>query len=106
MGLTLGRPPEIDGLVFVALAKGMKESASDAVVKAAHEPTVRVHGHPRGWLTEKTGSDNHQGVAASTGQFKYSELIDLIEASQLFELDRRGSQVVVRDKRQGRPVRA
>jgi uncharacterized LabA/DUF88 family protein len=37
--------------------------------------------------------------------YGYRKLIDLIEASQLFELDRRGSQVVLRDKRQGRPAR-
>ena len=38
--------------------------------------------------------------------YGYRKLIDLIEASQLFELDRRGSQVVLRDKRQARPARA
>ena len=37
--------------------------------------------------------------------YGYRKLIDLIEASQLFELDRRGSQVVLRDKRQGRVAR-
>jgi len=31
--------------------------------------------------------------------YGYRKLIDLIEATQLFELDRRGSQVVLRDKR-------
>jgi 23S rRNA (guanosine2251-2'-O)-methyltransferase len=68
------------GLDFVALAKGMKESDSNAVLKAAKEAGVRIQWHPRGWLNEKTGSDKHQGVAASTGAFKYRELIDLIEA--------------------------
>jgi uncharacterized LabA/DUF88 family protein len=37
--------------------------------------------------------------------YGYRKLIDLIEASQLFELDRRGSQVVLRDKRLARPGR-
>jgi uncharacterized LabA/DUF88 family protein len=37
--------------------------------------------------------------------YGYRKLIDLIEASQLFELDRRGSQFVLRDKRAGRAVR-
>jgi uncharacterized LabA/DUF88 family protein len=32
--------------------------------------------------------------------YGYRKLIDLIEATQLFELDRRGTQVVLRDKRQ------
>lgn len=34
--------------------------------------------------------------------YGYRKLIDLIEATQLFELDRRGSQVVLRDKRASR----
>jgi len=37
--------------------------------------------------------------------YGYRKLIDLIEATQLFELDRRGSQFVLRDKRQARPAR-
>jgi 23S rRNA (guanosine2251-2'-O)-methyltransferase len=69
------------GIEFVVLAKGMKESDSDAVLKAAKAANIRVQWHPRGWLNEKLGSDKHQGVAASTGAFKYSELIDLIEAA-------------------------
>jgi uncharacterized LabA/DUF88 family protein len=38
--------------------------------------------------------------------YGYRKLLDLIEATQLFELDRRGSQVVLRDKRQARTSRA
>jgi uncharacterized LabA/DUF88 family protein len=38
--------------------------------------------------------------------YGYRKLIDLIEATQLFELDRRGSQFVLRDKRQARTSRA
>ena len=37
--------------------------------------------------------------------YGYRKLIDLIEATQLFELDRRGSQFVLRHKRQGRSAR-
>lgn len=37
--------------------------------------------------------------------YGYRKLIDLIDATQLFELDRRGSQFVLRDKRQARAVR-
>jgi uncharacterized LabA/DUF88 family protein len=37
--------------------------------------------------------------------YGYRKLLDLIEATQLFELDRRGSQVVLRDKRQARTAR-
>jgi uncharacterized LabA/DUF88 family protein len=38
--------------------------------------------------------------------YGYRKLIDLIEATQLFELDRRGSQVMLRDKRQARSTRS
>ncbi|MEP7058090.1 MAG: NYN domain-containing protein [Caldimonas sp.] len=38
--------------------------------------------------------------------YGYRKLLDLIEASQLFELDRRGSQVVLRDKRQAKVGRS
>jgi uncharacterized LabA/DUF88 family protein len=38
--------------------------------------------------------------------YGYRKLIDLIEATQLFDLDRRGTQFVLRDKRQARPARA
>lgn len=38
--------------------------------------------------------------------YGYRKLIDLIEATQLFELDRRGSQFVLRDKRQARVAKA
>lgn len=38
--------------------------------------------------------------------YGYRKLIDLVEATQLFELDRRGTQVVLRDKRQARGGRA
>ena len=34
--------------------------------------------------------------------YGYRKLIDLVEATQLFDLDRRGSQVVLRDKRDAR----
>jgi len=37
--------------------------------------------------------------------YGYRKLLDLIEATQLFEIDRRGSQVVLRDKRQARTPR-
>lgn len=38
--------------------------------------------------------------------YGYRKLIDLIEATQLFDLDRRGTQFVLRDKRQARAARA
>ena len=38
--------------------------------------------------------------------YGYRKLIDLIDATQLFELDRRGSQFVLRDRRQAKAPRA
>ena len=38
--------------------------------------------------------------------YGYRKLLDLIEATQLFELDRRGSQVVLRDRRLAKTARA
>jgi hypothetical protein len=38
--------------------------------------------------------------------YGYRKLIDLIEATQLFDLDRRGTQFVLRDKRAARPARS
>lgn len=38
--------------------------------------------------------------------YGYRKLIDLIDATQLFELDRRGSQFVLRDKRQAKAAKA
>lgn len=37
--------------------------------------------------------------------YGYRKLIDLIDATQLFDLDRRGSQFVLREKRQGKAAR-
>jgi len=57
---------------------------------------------PLGLVNQQIGNQ----ASFDPRNYGYRKLIDLIEASQLFELDRRGSQVVVRDKRQARPVRA
>ena len=57
---------------------------------------------PLGLVNQQIGNQ----ASFDPRNYGYRKLIDLIEASQLFELDRRGSQVVLRDKRQGRPARA
>ncbi|MEO6746383.1 MAG: NYN domain-containing protein [Caldimonas sp.] len=57
---------------------------------------------PLGLVNQQIGNQ----ASFDPRNYGYRKLIDLIEASQLFELDRRGSQVVVRDKRQARPARA
>ena len=59
-----------------------------------------------GWSA--LGSVGQQiGNQASFDQrnYGYRKLIDLIEATQLFEMDRRGTQVVLRDKRQAKAPR-
>ena len=38
--------------------------------------------------------------------YGYRKLIDLIEATQLFELERRGNQYMLRDKRVAKPARS
>ena len=71
----------------------------------------------RNAVESAAGEDGWSGLGAVAQQignqasfdqrnYGYRKLIDLIEATQLFELDRRGSQFVLRDKRQARPGRA
>jgi uncharacterized LabA/DUF88 family protein len=38
--------------------------------------------------------------------YGYRKLVDLIDATQLFDIERRGSHVFLRDKRAARPSRA
>jgi uncharacterized LabA/DUF88 family protein len=71
----------------------------------------------RNAVESAAGEDGWSGLGAVAQQignqasfdqrnYGYRKLIDLIEATQLFELDRRGSQFVLRDKRQARSGRA
>jgi 23S rRNA (guanosine2251-2'-O)-methyltransferase len=68
------------GLEYVVLAKGMKSSDGQHLEKRAKAKNIRVQWKDRGWLNDAFGHDKHQGVAASTGDFEYRELIDLIQS--------------------------
>jgi uncharacterized LabA/DUF88 family protein len=59
-----------------------------------------------GWSTlGAVGQQIGNQASFDTRNYGYRKLIDLIEATQLFELDRRGSQFVLRDKRQMKTAR-
>jgi 23S rRNA (guanosine2251-2'-O)-methyltransferase len=70
-----------EGLEYIVLVKGMNESDAKALLQAAKAAQVQVRWQNRGWLTEKLQSDKHQGVAAVSESFRYSELADLIEGA-------------------------
>jgi|KBSMisStandDraft_5_1062788.scaffolds.fasta_scaffold25732_4 uncharacterized LabA/DUF88 family protein len=92
------------------------ESAPLRLDSGALRQDARLVGLLRNAVESAVGEDGWSALG-SVGQqignqasfdprnYGYRKLIDLIEASQLFELDRRGSQVVLRDKRQGRSPR-
>jgi uncharacterized LabA/DUF88 family protein len=60
-----------------------------------------------GWSTlGAVGQQIGNQASFDPRNYGYRKLIDLIEATQLFELDRRGSQFVLRDKRQMKTARS
>jgi len=60
-----------------------------------------------GWSTlGAVGQQIGNQASFDPRNYGYRKLIDLIEATQLFELDRRGSQFVLRDKRQMKTTRS
>ena len=78
---------------------------------------ARLVGLLRNAVESATGEDGWSALGAVGQQignqasfdprnYGYRKLLDLIEASQLFELDRRGSQVMLRDKRQAKVARS
>ena len=75
---------------------------------------ARLVGLLRNAVESATGEDGWSALGAVGQQignqasfdprnYGYRKLIDLIEATQLFELDRRGSQFVLRDRRAAKP---
>jgi len=92
------------------------ESAPLRLDSGALRQDARLVGLLRNAVDSAVGEDGWSALG-SVGQqignqasfdprnYGYRKLIDLIEASQLFELDRRGSQVVLRDKRQAKSAR-
>ena len=60
-----------------------------------------------GWSTlGSVGQQIGNQASFDPRNYGYRKLLDLIEATQLFELERRGTQVLLRDKRLAKPARA
>jgi uncharacterized LabA/DUF88 family protein len=60
-----------------------------------------------GWSTlREVGKQISNQASFDPRNYGYKKLSDLIEATQLFDIDRRGTTVVARDKRAGKAVRA
>jgi uncharacterized LabA/DUF88 family protein len=109
------------GSAKAELPSAVPEAAAEAVPlrldSAALRQDARLVALLRNAVESAAGEDGWSSLG-SVGQqignqasfdprnYGYRKLIDLIEATQLFELDRRGSHFVLRDKRQGRPGRA
>ena len=104
------------------------DAVAEVMASSAQEPTplrldtaalkqdARLVTLLRNAVESAAGEDGWSGLGAVAQQignqasfdqrnYGYRKLIDLIEATQLFELDRRGSQFVLRDKRQARTGR-
>jgi uncharacterized LabA/DUF88 family protein len=93
-----------------ASAKGSGESAPTRLDSAALKQDARLVSLLRNAVESAAGEDGWSALG-SVGQqignqasfdprnYGYRKLLDLIEATQLFELDRRGTQFVLRDKR-------
>ncbi|HUG22413.1 NYN domain-containing protein [Piscinibacter sp.] len=104
-----------------AVVEAMPEAPSEAAAPLKQDSTAlrrdaRLVSLLRNAVESAAGEDGWSPLG-SVGQqignqasfdprnYGYRKLIDLIEATQLFELDRRGSQVVLRDKRQAKNSR-
>ena len=115
------KPRKAGGRAKRAVAEAAAESAASATStrldSAALKRDARLVTLLRNAVESAAGEDGWSPLG-SVGQqignqasfdprnYGYRKLIDLIEATQLFELDRRGSQFVLRDKRQARAPRA
>jgi uncharacterized protein (TIGR00288 family) len=103
-----------------AAADSVADAAADAVPArmdtAALKQDARLVTLLRNAVESAAGEDGWSPLG-SVGQqignqasfdprnYGYRKLLDLVEATQLFELDRRGSQVVLRDKRAAKAAR-
>jgi uncharacterized LabA/DUF88 family protein len=93
-----------------AAAKGNGEAAATRMDAAALKQDARLVTLLRNAVESAAGEDGWSALGAVGQQignqasfdprnYGYRKLLDLIEATQLFELDRRGTQFVMRDKR-------
>jgi len=93
-----------------AATKGSTETAPTRLDTAALKQDARLVTLLRNAVESAAGEDGWSALGAVGQQignqasfdprnYGYRKLLDLIEATQLFELDRRGTQFVLRDKR-------
>jgi uncharacterized LabA/DUF88 family protein len=93
-----------------AAAKGNGEAAPTRMDTAALKQDARLVALLRNAVESAAGEDGWSALGAVGQQignqasfdprnYGYRKLLDLIEATQLFELDRRGTQFVLRDKK-------
>jgi uncharacterized LabA/DUF88 family protein len=108
---TLGEPEEDDepetSKRRAARATAEKPAASelkrDAKLVSLLRNAVDAAAGEDGWSTlGAVGTQIANQASFDSRNYGFRKLVDLIEATQLFETDRRGSQVVVRDKRRGK----
>jgi uncharacterized LabA/DUF88 family protein len=116
----LGQPPAADEAERASRAKsgrstpkprsGNGEAAPNRMDTAALKQDARLVTLLRNAVESAAGEDGWSALGAVGQQignqasfdprnYGYRKLLDLIEATQLFELDRRGTQFVMRDKR-------
>jgi len=98
-----------------AVAKGEGEAAPTRLDTAALKQDARLVSLLRNAVESAAGEDGWSALGAVGQQignqasfdprnYGYRKLLDLIEATQLFEIDRRGTQVALRDKRLAKPA--
>jgi len=61
---------------------GHRSHGGDRVAEAAAAAGVRVEEAPHGELARRSGGGVHQGVGAEVAEFRYVELLDLMEAAR------------------------
>ena len=96
-------PLKLDAVALKRDAVALKRDARlVALLRNAVEASAGEDGwSPLGSVGQQIGNQ----ASFDPRNYGYRKLIDLIDATQLFELDRRGSQFVLRDRRQARSAR-
>ena len=112
----LGQPEPVKSTAKPkAVAKGEGDAAPTRLDTAALKQDARLVSLLRNAVESAAGEDGWSALGAVGQQignqasfdprnYGYRKLLDLIEATQLFDLDRRGTQFVLRDKRLAKPA--
>ena len=99
--------PEAPAADAIPLRKDSGELRQDARLVALLRNAVESAAGEDGWSSlGAVGQQIGNQASFDPRNYGYRKLIDLIEATQLFELDRRGSHFVLRDRRQAKSGRA